>query len=256
MAKEGSIFERIGDIMSSNIHALLDKCENPEKMLDQNMRKAVEDLASLKEAAAQLKADQKAAQRNYDAAVRKMQAEHAFAVNAMKAGDEESAARFLQSEAAIKASEVDTAKRVLDAADANYAKIQKAHNKLADDISFMKNQMNSIKGTMRAAKASEKVAKMTDVNQGYSESFSRYAEKAQRMLDVAESKIEMNEQPLDEMASLRQKYAGGMNPDMSAALAGLKAECGIGDGQEDPNRAAVQAMGDALAALKAEAGNS
>lgn len=245
-----NVFERISDIMSSNVHALLDKCENPEKMLDQNMRKAVEDLASLKEAAAQLKADQKAAQRNYDAAVRKMQAEHGFAVNAMKAGDEAAAAKFLQSEAAIKASEVDTAQRVLDAANANYAKIEQAHNKLADDINFMKNRMNSIKGTMRAAKASEKVARMTDVNQGYSESFSKYAEKAQRMLDVAESKIEMNAQPLDEMAGLRQKYAGGMGTDVSAALAGLKAECGMAGAAQDA------AMDDALAQLREEAGTN
>lgn len=89
MAKEGSIFDRIGDIMSSNIHALLDKCENPEKMLDQNMRKAVDDLADLKESAVQLKADQKAAQRAYDNAVAKMQAEHNYAVNALKAGNED-----------------------------------------------------------------------------------------------------------------------------------------------------------------------
>lgn len=238
-----NFIKRIGDILGSNIHAALDKCEDPEKMLSQNMRKAVEDLAELKEAAATLSADCKAAQRNYDAAVRKMQAEHAFAVNAMRAGDEDAAAKFLQSEAGIKAAEVDPAKRALNAANANYAKIREAHNKLADDISFMKNQMNTIKGTMKAARASEKVAKMADKNGGYSESFGRYAEKAQHMLDAAEAKIDMNTQPADALESLRAKYAGGAGPDMQMALDGLRAECGMtGGGAMDALRKEAEAQ--------------
>lgn len=256
-----SIFERISDIMSSNVHALLDKCENPEKMLDQTMRKALEDLAELKESAASLRADQKGAQRNYDAAVRRMQAEHGFAVNAMKAGDEQSAAKFLQSEAQIKASEVDSAKQVLDAANANYEKIQQAYNKLAGDIEYMRNQMNTIKGTMKVAAATEKIAKMQDARSTSTDSFTKYADKAQRMLDEANAKIEMNTEPTDEMESLRQKYAGGMQADMSAQLAALRAECQIPDErgchnypEDESARKAVQAMDDALNALRREAG--
>lgn len=230
MAKEGSIFDRIGDIMSSNIHALLDKCENPEKMLDQNMRKAVDDLADLKESAVQLKADQKAAQRAYDNAVAKMQAEHNYAVNALKAGNEDAAQKFLASEARIKEQEVDLAQKNLNAANSNYETVQKAYNKLASDIEFMKNQMNHIKSTMRTAKATEKVAAMKDPSLGYSEAFSKYSEKAQRMLDEANAKIEMNDEPVDELSALRSQYAGTpVAPDMSDALAALKAECGMGE---------------------------
>ena len=204
MAKEGSIFDRIGDIMSSNIHALLDKCENPEKMLDQNMRKAVDDLADLKESAVQLKADQKAAQRAY--------------------------AKAVASEARIKEQEVDLAQKNLNAANSNYETVQKAYNKLASDIEFMKNQMNHIKSTMRTAKATEKVAAMKDPSLGYSEAFSKYSEKAQRMLDEANAKIEMNDEPVDELSALRSQYAGTpVAPDMSDALMALKAECGMGE---------------------------
>lgn len=250
MAK-GSIFDRIGDIMQSNVHALLDKCENPEKMLDQNMRNAIEDLAELKESAVKLKADQKAAQRAYDAALQRMQAEHGFAVNAMKAGNEEAAKKFLASEAQIKASQVDMAKKNLDAANNNFETVQKAYNKLAGDIEIMKNDMNMIKSTMRTAKATEKVAQMKDPSGGYAESFSRYSEKAQRMLDEANAKIEMDTEPVDELEALRQQYAGGMEPDVSDALASLKAECGMDD---DTGALTGDAMDKALDSLKAEAG--
>ena len=178
MAKKGNIFDRIGDIMSSNIHALLDKCEDPEKMLDQNMRDAAEDLAELKESAKQLKADVTGAQRAYDGAVARMQAEHQYAVNAMKAGDEATAAQFLASEARIK----------------------------------------------------EQVSQMKDPSSGYSESFSRYAEKAQRMLDEANAGIELDEQSGDGLDAMRAKYASpAAGPDMSDAMAALRAECGMGD---------------------------
>lgn len=227
MAKEGGIMDRLGDIIQSNIHAALDRCENPEKMLDQNMRRALDDLADLKQAAVELAADEKAAQRNYDNAVRRMQAEHGFAVNAMKAGDEAAAQKFLESEAGIKEAEVGPAERNLNAAKANYAKVKEAYNKLAADIDFMRNQMNTIKGTMKTAKATEKVAKMQDTRSAASDNFSKYAEKAQRMLDEANAKIEMNTAPVDEMAGLRQKYSGSAASDMGDAMEALRKEAGL-----------------------------
>lgn len=229
MAKKGNILDRIGDIMSSNIHALLDKCEDPEKMLDQNMRDAVEDLAELKESAKQLKADVTGAQRDYDGAMARMQAEHQYAVNAMKAGDEATAAQFIQSESRIREQEVSLAQRNLEAAKKNFETVQKAYNKLAGDIEFMKNERNHIKSTIRTAKATEKVSQMKDPSSGYAESFSKYAEKAQRMLDEANAGIELDEQSGDGLDSMRAKYASpSAGPDMSGALAALRAECGMG----------------------------
>lgn len=244
-----NIMERITNIMESNIHALLDKCENPEKMLDQTMRNALEDLAELKESAIKLNANERAAKRKYDAALQKMQAEHGYAANAMRAGDEAAAARFLQSEAKIKALEVDPAKKNLDAASANYATVKDAYNKLASDIDFMRNQMDAIKSTMKTAKATERVAAMKDPSAGYAESFGKYADKAQRMLDEANAKIEMNTEPADDLGDLREKYAGGMPVDMSDALAALKEECMPGaHGNAD--------VRSALDALKSETGVS
>ena len=42
------ILTRFKDIMSANINALLDKCEDPEKMIDQYMRNLESDLGKVK----------------------------------------------------------------------------------------------------------------------------------------------------------------------------------------------------------------
>ena len=42
------IISRFTDIMKSNINALLDKCEDPAKMIDQTLRDLREDLAEVK----------------------------------------------------------------------------------------------------------------------------------------------------------------------------------------------------------------
>lgn len=42
------ILTRFTDIMKSNINALLDKCEDPAKMIDQTLRDLREDLAEVK----------------------------------------------------------------------------------------------------------------------------------------------------------------------------------------------------------------
>ena len=42
------ILKRFGDIMSANVNALLDKCENPEKMIDQTLRNLESDFGKVK----------------------------------------------------------------------------------------------------------------------------------------------------------------------------------------------------------------
>ena len=42
------ILKRFGDIMSANINSLLDKCEDPEKMIDQYLRDMQDDLGKVK----------------------------------------------------------------------------------------------------------------------------------------------------------------------------------------------------------------
>ena len=54
------ILTRFKDIMSANINALLDKCEDPEKMIDQYMRNLESDLGKVKAETASVMAEEMA----------------------------------------------------------------------------------------------------------------------------------------------------------------------------------------------------
>lgn len=58
-----SILGRFKDIMSSNINALLDKAENPEKMVDQYLRNLNSDLGKVKAETASVMAEEQRAKR-------------------------------------------------------------------------------------------------------------------------------------------------------------------------------------------------
>ena len=60
------IIQRFTDIMSANINALLDRAEDPAKMIDQYLRNLQEDLANVKEETATVMAEEKRAARELD----------------------------------------------------------------------------------------------------------------------------------------------------------------------------------------------
>ncbi len=224
------ILGRFKDIMESNIHALLDKCEDPEKMLDQTLRKAKEDLAEVKQATAEVMANAKAAQRDYDAALKRVNDEHQFAANALRAGDEATAQKFLDSEARLRTGVLEPAEKTLKTAREHEQQMKNMHNKLCDDIDFMQQQLSTIKGTMKVAKATETVNRAKGTRRDSAATFQSYSDKAQRMLDEAQAKADLAAGPKDSMDALREKYASPAGGGSSAAMDALKAELGMGSG--------------------------
>lgn len=227
-----NILSRFKDIMESNVHALLDKCEDPEKMLDQNLRKALDDLVEVKQSTAEVMAAEKSAKRKYDEALRAAEAEHECAANALKAGDEEAARKFLASESQIRSGRLAAAEKTWKAAKANADQMKEMHNKLADDIEWMQSELSTIKGTIRVAKATETVGRAKGIKNDSRASFTKYADKAQQMLDEAQAKAELAEEPRDEMDDLRAKYSSGGSGTAGTddALAALRAEINGGNG--------------------------
>ena len=58
------VIQRFKDIMSANINAMLDKAENPEKMIDQYMRNLEDDLGKVKAETASVMAEEARAKRS------------------------------------------------------------------------------------------------------------------------------------------------------------------------------------------------
>ena len=90
-----SILSRFADIMSSNINALLDKAEDPEKMIDQYLRKASENMAQVKTETAAVMAEEARCKRLLDDATAEVNKYDGLARKALSAGNEGDAKVFL-----------------------------------------------------------------------------------------------------------------------------------------------------------------
>ncbi len=225
-----SILSRFGDIMSSNINALLDKAEDPEKMIDQYLRKASENLAQVKQETAGVMAEEQRCKRLLDEAQAMVDKYDGLARKALQAGNEGDARVFLEKKQANMAA-LTTAQNTYNAAAANSAKMKQMHDHLVNEINDLKARRNNVKATMAVARTQEKVNKANaafDGASGAMAGFARMEEKAQQMLDASTARAELDAAPTDPAAELAAKYEAGGAADVDAALAAMKAEMGMG----------------------------
>lgn len=219
------ILSRFGDIISSNINALLDKAEDPEKMIDQYLRNATEDLAEVKQETAAVMAEEKRCKRLLDETAADVAKYEDLAKKALKAGNEGDARVFIARKQELEVN-LGTAQKNYDIAHANAEKMRQMHDKLVSDINSLKARRNNIKATMAVARTQERVNDAREAFDGASGSiagFERMEQKAQRMLDEATAAAELNAPPEDSAADLEEKYTAG-SASVEDELARLKAE--------------------------------
>ena len=89
------ILKRFKDIMASNINALLDKAEDPEKMIDQCLRDLNSDLGKVKAETAAVMADEQRAKRELDECMAEITKMQTYAEKAVLAGNDADAKSFL-----------------------------------------------------------------------------------------------------------------------------------------------------------------
>ena len=90
-----AILERFGDIIKANINDLLDKCEDPAKMIDQYLRDLTESLAEVKKETAGVMAEETRAKRMLDENAAEIEKYDGLARKALTAGNEGDAKVFL-----------------------------------------------------------------------------------------------------------------------------------------------------------------
>lgn len=219
------IFERIGDILSSNINALLDKAEDPGKMVDQYLRKAKEDLADVRKNTAAVMAEEKRCKRLVDEAKQEVKELTAYAEKAVLAGNDGDATIFLTKKQAA-AGRLADAEQTYATAKGHADQMRQAHDKLGSDISALEARKANIKATAAVAKTQKTINKMTAGAAGASgalEAFDRMADKAQAELDAAQAEAELGTRSGDGVEELKSKYDAAPSGAVADELAAMKA---------------------------------
>lgn len=224
------ILDRFATIVKANINELLDKAEDPAKMVDQYLVDLTESLADVKRETAGVMAEEARTKRAADANAEEVSRMEDLAKKALKAGNEDDARVFLAKKQKLEAAGAELQKAA-DAAKANADKMRQMHDRLVSDIEDLKGRRETIKAKMAVAKTQEKVAGYTsgaDKAESAIEAFNRMEEKADRMLDTADAMTELNTEPVDDAEALAQKYAGATDDAaVDDELARLKAEMGL-----------------------------
>lgn len=218
------VLTRFKDIMNSNINALLDKAEDPEKMIDQILRDLNSDLGNVKAETASIMAVEKRAKRELDECIEEMNRMEKYAVKALEAGNEDDARKFLE-----KKKELETKETGLDEsyklAIANSTKMREMYDKLVGDIGELESRKSMLKGKMSVAKTQDRINKIGSSADSANKSisaFERMEEKANRALDEADAMAELNKGNKDDIEDLAAKYNTPENTDIDDELAALK----------------------------------
>jgi len=220
-----SILKRFKDIMTSNINALLDKAEDPEKMIDQYLRNLKSDLSKVKAETATIMAEEKRAQRQLNECQDEMEKLQRYAVKALEAENENDARTFLQKKANLADQETQLA-NALELAEANTVQMRQMHDKLVKDIGELDARRQILKGKASVAKTKQRMnelnASVSGANANKS-AFDDLENKINQSFDEAEAMEELNrDSEQEDIEELASKYEDHL--DVEDELAELKAQ--------------------------------
>lgn len=225
-----AILDRFVDIIKANINELLDKAEDPSKMIDQYMRELTDALADVKEETAAVMAEEARVTRMVEGNAADIAKFDDLARRALKAGNEGDARVFLGKKQELEG-KAEALKATYDAAVGNAQKMRDLHDKLVNDIETLNTRREAIKAKTVVAKTQEKVNQFVssaDKAEGAMAAFARMEAKADQMLDEANAAAELGKSNSDRAEELEAKYAAaGDTQAVDDELARLKAEMGL-----------------------------
>ena len=145
-----NILKRFKDIMSANINALLDKAEDPEKMIDQYIRDIESDLGKVKAETAAVMASETRAKRELDECLAEMEKMQKYAQKALLAGNEKDARAFLEKKVRLGEQQTILQKNY-ELAAANAEKMKNMHDKLVRDMQDLESRRATVKSKIAVA---------------------------------------------------------------------------------------------------------
>lgn len=222
------ILDRFTTIVKSNVNAMLDKAEDPEKMVDQSLVDMRENLAKVKKNTASVMAEEKRTKGLLDESRTKIERYEVAAKNALIAGNEADA-KTLLTQKQTEMANLSKLQRDYEVAKSNADKMRQMYDKLVSDIKELEGRKAEIKAKISIAKAQDSVADaMASVNsEGSISAFERMSDKADKMLAESEANMELNtDAATSDAEDLANKYAMGTS-DVDDELAKMKESLGL-----------------------------
>lgn len=225
------IISRFKDIMAANFNALLDKAEDPQKMIDQYLRNLNDDLSKVKAETASVIAEEKSAKRKLDDCEAEIAKMSEYARKAVASGNDEEAKQFLSKKAELTQKQGVLQQNYTLACE-NSMKMRDMHDKLEADIASLKSKQDMLKAKIRVAETQQRINKLGSGLESAGNNmaaFDRMEEKVNRMLDEADAMATLNRSKADTtVEELTRRYDADHKMDqVDDELAALKAEMGM-----------------------------
>ena len=216
-----SIFKRIRDITLATINDLIDRSEDPVKMLNQYIRDMEDEIAEAEVAVAKQIAVEKKLLHQYEEAAEMVQKREEQAMKALAAGNEDLARRALQDKK-VHASKAEEFKVHYENAKSNAEQLRARLKEMKEELEKMKNRRETLVARAETAKAQKKVNEaMSGIGKNSaSKGFERMQEKVLQLEAEAKASMELS---LDDR-SLDDELSALDQSDIDLELAQLKAK--------------------------------
>ncbi|WP_418572686.1 PspA/IM30 family protein [Intestinibacter bartlettii] len=227
------ILSRFKDIMSSNINALLDKVEDPMKMIDQYLRNLESDLGKVKAETAAVMAEETKSKRELDEFIDSINKMQTYAEKALLSGNEADARTFLSKKGELN-NKLISLQQTYDIAKENSTKMREMHDKLIKDISQLNTRRDELKAKMAVANTQEKLNKIGSSVNGAIGNMSKFDEmeaKINKKLDTANAMAELNnsqkEENIEDLIAKYDNETKNTSSEIDDELSELKSKLGL-----------------------------
>ena len=227
------ILSRFKDIMSSNINALLDKVEDPMKMIDQYLRNLESDLGKVKAETAAVMAEETKSKRELDECIASINKMQTYAEKALLSGNEADARTFLSKKGELN-NKLISIQQTYDIAKENSPKMREMHDKLIKDISQLNTRRDELKAKMAVANTQEKLNKIGSSVNGAIGNMSKFDEmeaKINKKLDTANAMAELNnsqkEENIEDLIAKYDNETKNTSSEIDDELSELKSKLGL-----------------------------
>lgn len=216
------IFSRFSDIVQANINAMLDKAEDPQKMIRLMIQEMEETLIEVRSSCARVIADQKTTQRRLDGMKNEAQKWEEKAKLAITKGREDLARAALLEKQAIE-DEVGLVSQELDGLDDHLKKLDMEISQLQAKLNDAKSKEKAIKMREQTVQARLKTKRQHERCK-VEDAFAKF-EQYERRMDLMESEADAMDVGRTVDQTLRQQFAELENDEkINSELNRLKAD--------------------------------